>query len=110
MPVMPYIAIPGLPFLRDITELDTTVHHPLQTIHKVLHKEGSHDPVRNTTQAAEIRNNNGSVGEAPSSGSQAILTMGDDPSCHNLPGVHPPGTPLHSLAMGIAMEKSMSTL
>ena len=30
MPVMPYIAIPGLPFLRDITELDTTVHHPLQ--------------------------------------------------------------------------------
>ena len=69
MPVMPYIAIPGLPFLRDITELDTTVHHPLQTIHKVLHKYGSHDPVLNTTQAAEIRNNNGSVGEAPSLGS-----------------------------------------
>ena len=30
MPVMPYIAIPGLPFLRDITELDTIVLHPLQ--------------------------------------------------------------------------------
>ena len=58
----------------------------------------------------EIRNNKGSVGEAPSSGSQAMLTMGDDPSCRNLPGVHPPGTPLHSLAMGIARDKAMNTL
>ena len=58
----------------------------------------------------EIRNNNYSVGEAPSSGSQAMLTMGDDPSCRNLPGVHPLGTPLHSLAMGIARDKAMSTL
>ena len=107
---MPYIAIPGLPFLRDITELDTIVHHPLQTIHKFLHKYGSHDPVLNTTSSSGIRNNNGSVGEAPSSGSQAMLTMGDDPSCRNLPGVHPPGTPLHSLAMGIARDKAMSTL
>ena len=53
MLVMPYIAIPGLPFLRDITDLDITVHHPLQTIHKVLHKLESHDPVLYTTQAAE---------------------------------------------------------
>ena len=30
MPVMSYLAIPGLPFLRDITELDTIVLHPLQ--------------------------------------------------------------------------------
>ena len=58
----------------------------------------------------EIRINKGSVGEAPSSGSQAMLTMGDDPSCHNLLGVHLPGTPLHSLAMGIARDKAMSTL
>ena len=58
----------------------------------------------------EIRNNKGSVGEAPSSGSQAMLTMGDDPSCRNLPRVHPQGTPLHSLEMGIAREKAMSTL
>ena len=110
MPVMPYIAIPRLPFLRDITELDTTVHHPLPTIYKVLHKYGSHDPVLNTTSSSGIRNINGSVGEAPSSGSQAMLTMGDDPSCRNLPGVHPPGTPLHSLATGIARDKAMSTL
>ena len=61
-------------------------------------------------QASEIRNNNGSVGEAPSSRSQAMLTMGDDPSCRNLPGVHPPGTPLHSLSMRITREKAMSTL
>src|SRR3954470_22673659 len=110
MPVMPYITIPGLPFLRDITVSDTTVHHPLQTIHKVLHKLGSHDPVLNTTQAAEICNNKSSVGEAPSSGSQAMLTMGDDPSCHNLPGVLRPGTPLHSMATGIARDKVVSTL
>src|SRR3954466_12874691 len=107
MPVMPYIAIPGLPFLRDITELDTIVLHPFQTIHKFLHKSGSHDPVLNTTSSSGIRKNNGSVGEDPSSGSQ---TMGDDPSCRNLPGVHLPGTPLHCLAMGIAKDKAMSTL
>ena len=47
---------------------------------------------------------------APSSGSQAMLTMGDDPSCRNLPAVHHPGTPLHSLATGIARDKAMSTL
>src|SRR3954464_2707296 len=110
MPVMPYIAIPRLPFLRDITELDTIVLHPLQTIHKFLHKWGSHDPVLSTTSGSGIRNNNGSVGEAPSSGSQAMLTMGDDPSCRNLPGVQHPGTSLDSLAMGIARDKAMSTL
>ena len=53
MLVMPYIAIPGLPFLRDITDSDIIVHHPLQIIHKVLHKQGSHDPVLNTIQEAE---------------------------------------------------------
>ena len=53
---------------------------------------------------------NGSMGETPSSWSQAMLTMGDDPSCRNLPGVDPPGTPLHSLATGIARDKAMSTL
>ena len=35
--------------------------------------------------------------------------MGDDPSCRNLPGILPPDTPLHSLAMGIARDKAMST-
>ena len=55
-------------------------------------------------------NSSDSVGDTPSSKSQAMLTMGDDPSCCNLPGVHPQGTPLHSLAMGIARDKAMSTL
>ena len=50
------------------------------------------------------------MGEAPSSWSQAMLTMGDDPSCRNLPAVHHPGTPLHSMATGIARDKAMSTL
>ncbi len=50
------------------------------------------------------------MGEAPSSGSQAMLTMGDDPSCHRLPVVHYPGSPPHNLAIGIARDKAMSTL
>ena len=50
------------------------------------------------------------MGEAPSSWSQAMLTTGDDPSCRNLPAVRLPDTPLHSLATGIARDKSMSTL
>ena len=58
----------------------------------------------------EIRNNDNSVGETPSSWSQTMLTMGDDPSCHNLPVVRLPDSPLHSLATGIAMDKAMSTL
>ena len=35
-----------------------------------------------------------------------MLTMGDDPSCRNLPGFHLPGTPPHSLAIGVARNKS----
>ena len=50
------------------------------------------------------------MGEAPSLWSQAMLTMGDDPSCRNLPTVHHPDTPPHSLATGIARDKAMSTL
>ena len=50
------------------------------------------------------------MGEAPSSESQAMLTMGDDPSCRNLPVVRHPDTPFHSLATGIARDKAMSTL
>ena len=50
------------------------------------------------------------MGEAPSSRSQAMLTMRDDPSCRNLPAVRHPDTPLHSLASGIDRDKAMSTL
>src|SRR3954468_19724636 len=110
MPVMPYIAIAGLPFLRDITELDTIVHHPLQPYISSYTNRYLMIHFVNTTSSSGIRNNNGSVGEAPSSGSQAMLTMGDDPSFRNLPGVHLPGTPLHSMAMGISRDKAMSTL
>src|SRR3954465_7941867 len=109
MHVMPYIAIPGLPFLRDITELDTTVHHTLQPYIRSYTNRDLMIQFLIQLQAAEYVIN-GSVGEAPSSGSQAMLAMGDDPSCHNLPGVHPLGTPLHSLATGIARDKAMSTL
>ena len=101
---MPYITIPGLPFLRDITDW----YHSTSSItnhNKGLTNKGSHDPV--LIQIKEWKIN---VVGAPSSGSHAMMTMGDDPSCRNLPGVHPPGTPLHSLAMGIARDKAMSTL
>ena len=47
---------------------------------------------------------------APSSGSQAMLTMGDYPSYRKLRAVHPPHSLLHSIAMGIARDKAMSTL
>src|SRR4051812_8767512 len=104
MPVMPYIAILGLPFLRDITDW----YHSSSSItnqNKVLTNKGSHDPflIQLTQQS---NNNNRSVVEAPSLGSQTMLTMGDDPSCHRLPAVHHAGSPPHSLAIGIAREKS----
>ena len=50
------------------------------------------------------------MGEAPSSWSQAMLTMGVGPSFRNLPAVRHPDTTLHSLATGIARDKAMSTL
>ena len=46
------------------------------------------------------------MAEAPSSGSQAMLTMGDDPSCRSCPIVLLQGSPPHSLAIGIARDKS----
>ena len=58
----------------------------------------------------EILNHNDSVGETPSSWSQAMMMMGDDPSCRNLPAICPPDSPLHSQATGIATDKAMSTL
>ena len=47
---------------------------------------------------------------APSLASQTMLTMGDDPSYRKRPAVHLPHSLLHSLAMGIARDKAMSTL
>ena len=107
MPIIPYIAIPGLPLLRDITDW----YHSSSSItnhNKGMTNKGSHDPV--LIQSTQQNNNEGSVVEAPSSGSQAMLTMGDDPSCHRLPAIHHPGSPPHSLAIGIARDKVMSTL
>ena len=44
-------------------------------------------------------NSSGSVGDTPSSKSQAMLTMGDDPNSHRRPGVHHLGTLLRNLAI-----------
>ena len=44
-------------------------------------------------------NSSGSVGDTPSSKSQAMLTMGDDPSSHRRLAVHHLGTPLRNLAI-----------
>ena len=35
-----------------------------------------------------------------------MLTMGDDPSCHSRPAILLQGSPPHSLAIGIARDKS----
>ena len=107
MPVMPYITIPGLPFLRDITNW----YHSSSSItnhNKGLTNKGSHDPV--LIQSTQRNNNKVSMVKDPSSGSQAMIMMGDDPSCHRLPAVHNPSNPPHSLAIGIARDKAMSTL
>ena len=45
MPVMPYLAIPGLPFLRDITDwISQYIIHYKPYIRSYTNK-GSHDPV-----------------------------------------------------------------
>src|SRR3954463_4103370 len=98
MPIMPYITIPGLTFLRDITDWYPS-SSSITNHNKSLTNKGSHDPV--LIQSTQRNNNKGSVVEAPSSGSRAMLTMGDDPSCHRRPVVHHPSSPLHILAMGI---------
>ena len=108
MPIMPYITIPGLPFLQDIIDW----YHSSSSItnhNKGLTNKGSHDPVLiQSTQRNMIRTIAWS--KIHLQGSQAMLTMGDDPSCHRLPAVHHPGTPPQSLATGIARGKAMSTL
>src|SRR3954463_5687662 len=106
MPIMPYITIPGLTFLRDITDW----YHSTSSItnhNKGLTNKGSHDPV--LIQSTQWNTNKGSMVEAPSSESQEMLTMGDDPSCHRIPAVHHPSSSLHSLAIGIARDKAMTT-
>ena len=72
--------------------------------------KGSHDPVLIQIKQRKYVIINVSVGETPSSWSQAMLTMGDDRSCRTLPVVRPPDSPHHSLATGIARDKAMSTL
>ena len=63
-----------------------------------------------TAEECNTNNSKGNVGGTWSSKSQAMLTMGDDPSSCRRPAVHPPGTPPHSLAISIARDKAMSTL
>ena len=83
--------------------VDIIVHHPLHAIQMAEYKEGSHDPVLNTSllQRNYDTNNSSSdsVGGTPSSKSQAMLTMGDDPSSRRRPVVHHLGILLHSLAI-----------
>ena len=92
MPVMPYIAIPGLPFLQDITDW----YHSSSSItnhNKGLTNKGSQDPVLIQSKQRKVN----VVGD-PSSESQAMLMMGDDPSYHRPHDVHLPGSLPRSLA------------
>ena len=55
--------------------------------------------VQNSGNTILKDNSSGSVGDTPSSKSQAMLTMGDDPSSHRRPVVRHLGTPLRNLAI-----------
>ena len=107
---MPYIAIPGILFLRDII-VDIIEHYSLQTI--IVLQQGitwsslntTFDQGSNTKHIAEERSSGPSV-------PQATVDVRSSPSYHRRPAVHLHGTgaPLHSLAIWIARDKAISTL
>ena len=105
---MPYIAILGLPFLRVIIDwISQYIIHYKPYIRSYTNK-GSHDPV--LIQFKQRNNVIITVAWAKLHLHGHRLTVGDDPSCSNLPAVRPPDNPLHSMATGIARDKAMSTL
>ena len=99
MPIMPYIAIPGIPFLRDI--IDWYHSTSFITNHNRLINKGSHDPV--LIQKLISGSTTNSTAEFKRSRVHLLhrqrLTLEDDPSYRRRPGLQLPGTPLHSLAI-----------
>ena len=108
---MPYIAIPGILFLRDIIDWYhrtsfITNHNSLTSKDHMIqsyNKGWSNDQLQNTQR--KKRSNGPSI-------PQATVDVRSDPSCRRRPAVHLPRTAvlLHSLAIWIARDKAMSTL
>ena len=108
---MPFLAIPGILFLRDIIDgyhrtsfltnnnRLTTRDHMIQS----YNNRWSNDQLKNTQR--KKRSSGPSV-------PQATLDVRSSPSYHRRPAVHlhGAGAPLHSLAIWIARDKAMSTL
>ena len=109
---MPYIAIPGILFLRDIIDWYhrtsfITTHNCLTSKDHMIHsynKGWSNDQLQNTHSGRNV--------VAVHLFHRQCLTSGSSPSYHRRPAVHLHGsdTPLHSLAIWIARDKAMSTL
>ena len=109
---MPYIAIPGILFLRDIIDWYhrtsfITNHNCLTSKDHMIqsyNKGWSNDQLPNTHSGRNV--------VAVHLFHRQRLTSGDDPSYCRRPAVHHPDTvaPLHSLAIWIARDKAMSTL
>ncbi len=108
---MPYIAIPGILFLRDIIDWYhrtsfITNHNRLTTRDHMIqsyNKGWSNDQLQNTQR--KKRSSGPSV-------PQATVDVRSSPSYHRRPAVHLHGTgaPLHSLAIWIARDTAVSTL
>ena len=108
---MPYIAIPGISFLRDIIDWYhrtsfITNHNRLTTRDHMIqsyNKGWSNDQLQNTHR--KKRSSGPSV-------PQATVDVRSSPSYHRRPAVHlrGPDAPLHSLAIWIARDTAMSTL
>ena len=91
MPIMPYIAIPGRSFLRDIIDwyhsTSSVTNHNCLTI--IDHK----DQVLTQIHAAENKRSSIHLFH------RQCLTVGDDPSYRSHPVVHRLHTPFRSLAI-----------
>ena len=108
---MPFLAIPGILFLRDIIDWYhrtsfITNHNRLTTRDHMIqsyNKGWSNDQLQNTQR--KKRSSGPSV-------PQATVDVRSSPSYHRRPAVHLHGTdaPLHSLAIWIARDTAMSTL
>ena len=100
MPIMPYIAILGILFLRDII-VDITEHYPLQTI-IVLQQRDLMIQFKTTVDLQiKYKIHSGRNVVAVHLFHRQRLTSGGSPSYRRHPAVHLPGTgsPLHSLAI-----------
>ena len=108
---MPYIAIPGILFLRDI--IDWYHRTSFITNHNCLtSKDHLIQSYNNSWSNDQLQNTQRKKRSSGPSVPQATLDVRSSPSYHRRPAVHlhGPDAPLHSLAIWIARDTAMSTL